>query len=253
MIIRDKRPICRANRLLAVLLSVCLLLTMAAPAAYAQEPDEGSGNILLEETASVSESANENDELLYRYLLQSAEESVMGSGGKASAPALLFSFHAANRLDPVNKAVCEKLKAWIETVARQGGSTTYTLTDLGTIDVSGRGLTADQIQSQLNIDKILHTLLSDCPYELYWFDKTKGMSMSQNLSYTSTSSASEVTSITYTGNINFYFPVAKAYQKESNNYQLDPELAAAAAATASGAASVVNTYSSYSDYRKLAA
>ena len=37
-------------------------------------------------------------------------------------------------------------------------------------------------ESLVDHEKILHALLADCPYELYWYDKTAGYSLSYSIS-----------------------------------------------------------------------
>lgn len=67
--------------------------------------------------------------------------------------------------------------------ASSGGSTKFAVeTDLGitwTTTAVGDALKEEagqEFEKKVDTEKILDCLLADCPYELYWFDKTAGVS-----------------------------------------------------------------------------
>ncbi|MCC8151408.1 MAG: hypothetical protein LIO96_08140 [Lachnospiraceae bacterium] len=92
---------------------------------------------------------------------------------------------------------------------------------------------------------MLSCLLNDCPYELYWFNKTKGIATSYSISSDGTKvSISDIT-------ITFY--VASDYQSGGSNTTVDTSKVEAAKTAAANAKEIVDKYSSYSDAEKLKA
>ena len=94
------------------------------------------------------------------------------------------------------------------------GKTEWSAEELGLESLSGGQLTQETIkwaiaQSSFNIERVLHALLSDMPYECYWFDKAKGWKWS--CSY---SNNSETLSLT---DYRFTMYVAQEYAVQGNN------------------------------------
>ena len=104
---------------------------------------------------------------------------------------------AGDRLEGLNKSIYDELKGKIAEVAAGELTSTefaipadlisglsWTKEELGNIElvVSGqiteaaKAAVAEKFSAAVDTDKILHCLLADFPYELYWFDKTVGMS-----------------------------------------------------------------------------
>lgn len=123
---------------------------------------------------------------------------------------------------------------------------TWTAAELGVTEI-----TKDTVDSKvgvkfaekINTRNILDYLLVDCPYELYWFDKTVGLETSYSMSYNS----SQVT----ISEINISFAVASEYQSAGNQYQVVTGVAAVGQAAAK-AGEIVAKYQGKSDYEKLA-
>ena len=103
---------------------------------------------------------------------------------------------ARDRLSPVNQKLYDLLRTEIEATARNGGSSAYSFTngDLGlktswtaaelqalgyappTTNAELEQLSEELLtlsEENLNSEAVQKALLADCPYELYWFDKTK--------------------------------------------------------------------------------
>ncbi len=137
-----------------------------------------------------------------------------------------------------------------------GYSITYTLSDLGlsnSADINEMFDAADAVfDSTYDFNTVLHTLIVDCPYELYWFDKTKinatGISHTTSVTYTSAIGYSIVID-----SIQFKLYVAEAYQEGGNGYTVDTEIAQSASAVVEVAQGIVDKYASYSDEEKLKA
>ena len=87
------------------------------------------------------------------------------------------------------------------------------------------------------IMQVLNALLTDFPYECYWYDKTQGCSIS-SISYGSLMQ------------ITVRFTVARDYRGGSM-YLADPAKTGAAKQAAANAQSIVKRYASVSDYEKL--
>ena len=89
-------------------------------------------------------------------------------------------------------------------------------------------------------DAVVSALLSDCPYELYWFDKTEGYEVNflpiDPLSY-----------------IKFDFTVAAEYAAEGKTLETDPDKTGAAATAAANANAVVAQNASKNPYDRLVA
>lgn len=85
--------------------------------------------------------------------------------------------------------------------------------------------------------KIHIALLTDLPYELYWYDKTSGIHISYSIS---------------AGRYTFSFNVAEAYAG-SEAYTTDIEKTGAASNAAANAQDIVDKYQKLSDYGKLVA
>ena len=109
----------------------------------------------------------DNDELLAGYLQKQMY------GGIS-----LYGTTAGDRLDGIGKAIYDYLKLNIETVAEGGLDSAVFGFDLSEypVDEVNRFMENQEVFNS-NINKILNCLLTDCPYELYWFDKTQGYSV----------------------------------------------------------------------------
>ena len=176
----------------AALFALCAALTFALPAWAAATPDAasdipGAANLL------------NNDALFYGYLLRRAG---------ASNDAVLMS-NAASLLEEPNRTTCEKLKAVVAEVASgertssvlrvtyPGFQKFWSAAELGVANIVEDGhITEDAKAALLNkmracfveideqaadngftkksTERIVSALISDCPYEMYWFDGTQG-------------------------------------------------------------------------------
>ena len=101
---------------------------------------------------------------------------------------------------------------------------------------------------ELDLQTLLSVLLADFPYELYWFDKTVGVS------------ALPISSSSGKLCIVFYFSVSEDYNVysgygrfDAKNYILNTQLTGAASGAASYAQTIVNRHADASDYEKLTA
>ncbi len=175
----------------------------------------------------------DNEELFAGYI----DQTFFGDRGIS----LFSTSHHGAALDNAMQGVYEKLRTKVEEIAK--GTTFAT-------NISMYGLSvdfgADSVEEMKNsytasMDLLLDCILADCPYELYWFDKTEGIkhSYSYNSKYV-------ITSIT------IKFSVATAYRGESE-YTTDTAKTSAATAVAAKAKEIVERHAGKSDYKKLLA
>ena len=97
---------------------------------------------------------------------------------------------ARGRLNTIEKRFYDVLKGRIETVAANGGSTVFSLspvkglktswknTQLGVSSISNTAIVERAFLSQFSLKDLIDALLTDCPFDLYWYDKTQGVRMS---------------------------------------------------------------------------
>lgn len=137
-------------------------------------------------------------------------------------------------------------------LAAAGIQFTWTNKALGVESIGG-GVVFDLFWEQFSFSKILSALLADCPYELYWYDKTTGASSSCSVQTSSLGDVNYEASVT---SVSFRFSVAAAYRPA--DYQASApcvELAKtkAAAAAVVSASAIVAKHAALSDYQKLIA
>lgn len=134
----------------------------------------------------------------------------------------------------------EEMKEFIQDVAENGGSTTFTYT----CNYTATGTTSSVYTAAYNayqVSDVFYCLLSDCPYDFYWMDKTTGVSISRSAS----TSNGKVTIKSFT----FKFYVSDDY-KGSNSYTVSTSAAAAASEAKEAAVAIVEKYASVTDVEK---
>lgn len=153
--------------------------------------------------------------------------------------------------------IFDRLYNKIIQIASNGGSTSdmlsgkrmtlsWTYEELGLngpSDISGSTEAVNALRSSLN--KVRDALVAECPYELYWFDKTTGYSYS----YCNPKRNTNTVSVEIT---NIKFAVAQSYQLNGDVNKVSAVKAVTAERTVSYADEIVAKYSSASDYEKLA-
>ena len=174
-----------------------------------------------------------SDELFAGYV-----EQVFYGGSSA------FGTAAGRRLSGDSKRIYDALVPVLKQIA--AGQRSSTAIRIGQPASSG-GITytpevdvtfTDKVPSDAQVMNIVYALLSDLPYELYWFDKTSGFY------YSPVVSSSGILKYLEIG-----FVVADNYKV--NDYKTDTSKTAAAAKAASNAQQILSRYASASDYDKL--
>ena len=229
--------------------------TALSPALIADDEEE-----LVEEAVeaiplTVSESGADNDALFRAYFekLLFPQEKLRRPVGEAN-------------LTGVDKKVYSILAEKIADVAQNGGFTafslpiteidtklTWTREELGGITiVSGGAITVEAkaaVSRLLDLGSLsleVSALEQDFPFDMYWFDKTAGVTRNVNYGLSASSKSISITS----GTVSYSFSVANGYG--ANNYVYESEVSRAQTA-ARNARSIVERYALCGDREKLAA
>ena len=135
-----------------------------------------------------------------------------------------------------------------------GVKTSWTAEELGVDAIFADGKISQEVKDAAyakvanNEDAVLSALLADNPYLLYWFDKTKGLSVaSPRLSARSDGYTEE---LLFVGSITYSFFVSQEYAG-AEAYTVDTSIGAIVVTAAQNAAGIVDSYSGSSDYDKL--
>ncbi|MBQ6249322.1 MAG: hypothetical protein IJJ88_03815 [Oscillospiraceae bacterium] len=260
------------KRLLSLALSFVMVLTMLPVSVWAEMADNRISftgwDTLPPVTASEDESG---DELLLGYLYEQAgltekPAPVVNDPYHASSPAMM-GVARGTALTGLDKAVYDAAKTMAAQVADGSVSdAVVTVTDSVDFTAEQAGVEAftndnlgDVINSLYDINDRLHlqavqnALISDLPYDLYWYDKTEGIN-TETTSYVSGTSEE----VTLTVTCDFYFTVAEDYaagsiKTENGTYRCvaDTTKTGAAKQAAVTARGVVDSYSDKQDYEKL--
>lgn len=254
----------KRKRLSALLLAAVLTVTalpFSGTAVQAEEMDEqpagGTEVVTVEMDVPETGETMDNDELLDMYVSR-----MLGTADIRKARAN-FGILA---LDEEELEIYNALKAKIESIAAAGGSSanllensgvlqniTWTYEELGLDSTSDSNEISSKIGEKFNnelspsLDKVVNVLLVDCPYELYWFDKSSGGGWTKGYS---SSYGGGVINLS----INLSFAVAEAYQdKTSDNskYTVDGTKAQSAADAVKKANEIIEKYRDKSDLEKL--
>lgn len=160
-----------------------------------------------------------------------------------------YGNYGETHLNTLEKYYYHKLKSFIEDVAAGRQATTGIEIPIGSASEAELGkpfnqLTGDEVDRALQ--NVFHTLLVDCPYDLYWFDKTDGVSGQYR------TESGKVLEKTYLG-----FDVLEAYQDTTAGtyavFTTNTAVTKAASQTVSRAQAVVNQYAALPDYEKMCA
>ena len=270
----------RKKKWLAVMLAAALVLPLGIPADVLAAQEGGMGKTegealqiagsRVEETAAfdgLTEDLPGQEELLEGYL-----ERIFW-GGQSAKP---YGSHAADILDGVERRAYEALKAKIGQIASgerasavielslsELGITqsTWTAEDLG-VDaiVKDQAITEEAVNAWMaryspTLRKLMRCLLIDCPLDLYWYDKTVGVSSSSPGFGASLAGGKDWT-LHIKGGFTYRFCVAEEYQdasSETPSYTVDASDARLAQAAAENARRIAGKYAASGDYDRLCA
>lgn len=252
----------KQTKLLSLLISLALLLTILPSTVRAEGSQEEPQPVVGEcEVFVTNHTVPEDDGYTEAELLEGYFFSVSGLYEDNSSPFLaprptlpgeLSSVY--NEVKPMVKLVADGTRA--STIFEIPGTWTKPKSEWGITGevISADALTAEAsaaIEAAFNLDALMQRMLSEMPYELYWFDKTKGIGMSYGVSL-----SGEILTVK---NLKLSMYISQAYAKINESgatydpLTADTEKTSAAKRAAENATQVVAAYTAKSDHEKLKA
>ncbi|MBR3885444.1 MAG: hypothetical protein IKJ33_03150 [Clostridia bacterium] len=132
-----------------------------------------------------------------------------------------------------------------DTLVSWGVKLNWTASEIGQSTITSQEA-FNLFEAQFNVSKVLTALLHDFPYEMYWFDKTVGISKGASTSYTDTYVDIEA--------FKLKFDVCEEFQPadyDEKNPSIDISKTTAPKQALANAKQIVNDYSSLNDHQKL--
>ena len=208
------------------------------------------------ETVSIPDATDNNDVLFQKYF----ENLLMPKLRRPVGP---------SNLSDVDLSVYWILKYKACTVAELGGSTkfeayfsdigitklSWTKEELGGIKLTEGGKITEEAKAAvferlgINLSLVVRALTQDCPYEMYWFDKTAGVTPSCSMRVVKNEDNTYSISI-YSETITYPFSVSVNYGED---YIVDSAGVYRAHQAAQNARAIVRTYAAFPDHEKLTA
>ena len=172
-------------------------------------------------------------------------------GNLSGAPAVLYSEHKSI-ISQIAAGQRESTEIYLPVETVFEGKLTWTAEELGidAIVVDGRinsNAVWNALYAMTDIRSVLTALLQDCPYELYWYDKTIGISYGFD---TSLSTTAGQTAIQLAGNFFVKYTVASEYQN-GGSFVMNTALGQEVQSAVNNAQTIVSTAASYSLVNKL--
>ena len=200
-------------RFFPLLLAAALLMVQISTLVFAEEPEQASGSPVGTPAVEIYESDSspffqdtfipnpdalpENGELIAGYIQKKFDEAIYD--GISTFGRQAGDYLAAGSLEGL---AYNELKPALEKIASgDTGSTVISLSEtfltglrwsaeeLGCVLLQGGSVTAEaksavwaKLNEALDFDRLLSALLADCPYELYWYDKTAGVNVGYGIS-----------------------------------------------------------------------
>ena len=218
----------------------------------AEAPAENTETQMTEEVTVDTSDADlpSNDELFALYMQQ-----LMYPG---QVPSTMANWgQEENVLNENELALYNEIKSFVQQVAQGDVSSTkevqlpfertWTGEELGITSWDGTTI-KEAVAKKLNINfsRVVDCLLVDCPADLYWFDKTTGISAGYSMSTKNNTVSISVYVIS--------MPVAKGYQVDGGDaYSVDTTKTGATKTVLANAQEIVSRYASDSTYEKLLA
>ena len=252
----------KQTKLLSLLISLALLLTILPSTVRAEGSQEEPQPVVGKcEVFVTNHTVPEDDGYTEAELLEGYFFSVSGlyednsSPFLAPRPALPGELSSVyNEVKPMVKLVADGTRA--STIFELPGTWTKPKSEWGITGevISADALTAEAsaaIEAAFNLDALMQRMLSEMPYELYWFDKTEGIGMSYGVSL-----SGEILTVK---NLKLSMYISQAYAKiNEGGATYDPLTAdtaktSAAKRAAENATQVVAANNAKSDHEKLKA
>ena len=252
----------KQTKLLSLLISLALLLTILPSTVRAEGLQEEPQPVVGEcEVFVTNHTVPEDDGYTEAELLEGYFFSVSGlyednsSPFLAPRPALPGELSSVyNEVKPMVKQVADGTRA--STIFEIPGTWAKPKSEWGITGevISAGKLTAEAsavIEAAFNLDALMQRMLSEMPYELYWFDKTEGIGMSYGVSL-----SGEILTVK---NLKLSMYISQAYTKINEGgatydpFTADTARTSAAKRAAENATQVVAANTAKSDHEKLKA
>lgn len=189
--------------------------------------------------------------------LPQAERSLQEPAG-FSLRAMDFGTNSQSRLNEKEQELYTKLKTVFTEIAegtRNRAEFTVDIQITGTCPPGCENKEAairSYLTNDLCISKVVRMLLADCPYELYWFHKSRGYQTAYALPAQTKDGTFQIRQLSFS----FFVADDFAVQNEDGTYApylIDGQKAAYAQAAKAAADQIVEKYAACSDYEKLCA
>ncbi len=225
-------------------LALAMTMTLAGLFVYAETEDQKEHEVTEVKSASVSDLPGEKV-LLQGYMDQEVEDAQ--NSGQTKRPA----YSRYSRLNNAGKAIYDKLDKQIALIAsgkRESTEITIAVSDLNldqtptcTVE-EGHELLLEK--AGIDPATILRALMSDKPYEMYWFDKKSGYAVGYR--YLQSSGGFSLSSVTY------YFSVAASYRKgQVEDYTADTKKTGAVGSSIEQVSTIIDNNKNKSDVDKI--
>lgn len=252
----------KQTKLLSLLISLALLLTILPSTVRAEgsqeepEPVVGECEVFVTNHTVLEDDGYTEAELLEGYFFSISglyeDNSSPFLAPRPALPGELSSVY--NEVKPMVKRVADGTRG--STIFEIPGTWTKPKSEWGITGevISADALTAEAsaaIDAAFNLDALMQRMLSEMPYELYWFDKTEGIGMSYGVSL-----SGEILTVK---NLKLSMYISQAYAKINEGgatYEpltADTAKTSAAKRAAENATQVVAANTAKSDHEKLKA
>ena len=257
----------KRRKLLSMLLTVIMALSLIPATVMADDTSsvDIQLNTVTEETVKEN-SESDSDTLFAGYVNRQfgiEDENSAPSTKKRGAPARI-----GDQLKGNDKAVYDTVLAAVQdilagvrtntTIEVYNTSIDYTLEELGYTEFSQEAVdfaaACELEKASFDLSKVVHALLNDYPYEMFWYDKATGASNSSVPTAWTLSSKGVVVGIRIQVVVTISFSVLKDYSAsgKSGTYELGDVMTSINSAVANAQA-VVRDAASLSDIEKLTA
>ena len=260
------------RRLLAVLtLTPMLIGLLCLPVLNVEAENAPIVVETIELSFSLPGAADDNDKLLQEYINR------VLSGRQNSSRKRATKKTVGSQLTGSSLLMYNSLKPQIENVANgtsentiftinasELGLKTYTASELGVSSlVNDSSITNEAFEALLNAanydhNKVLNALLSDCPYDLYWFDKTYYDEATHEAAYSEEygfiyeqDDSGDIIKLGIS-QITVYMRVSIDYQVDADNpYLVDTQIPLRVENAANEISRIISHYANYDDLDKL--
>lgn len=236
MLMKKQRIVTRILATAFVGLLMILGMTGVSSVIAADEATAADIQLISETAVAPDVDLPSNDELFTGYL----EQMFYGNNGVSTFA--VGNNMAGARLEGDEKLAYDALVHFISDTAN--GKETYTEVTLGVSGTTGAYKIVDftGLADAFDLSALINALLSDYPYEMYWYDKTAGCKLSGSVDGNG-----------YIKALTFSFYVADNYQYEATEFMVNTTNTYEASSAVEYATSIVNENADKSDYEKLVA